>query len=238
MEVSRAHTVLSIRGIEGRYVVPTKSKATSLRRDAVQWLYEKMREWASLHTYLSCVNYYDRAVAAHNGNINVSGSSLLRAACLLVAGKLEEVEGPTLQQLSQWSGHSSDEVITGEIELCRILDMELLYPSPVYFLDYITSLLKEAPDVKATALNIIEFFSFSDDNSKHTPSCIATCAVWISRNHHKAGDWTHLHVAFTGYTSHQLHQALHAWNAIDARRLPRSCVETFQSMVPMIVWQP
>lgn len=162
----------------------------------------------------------------------------MSAACVLVAGKLEEFSGPALDDIVEWSGIETQELIAAESELCRIINMDLMFPSAVIFLDYFVSMLGESAKIKSTALGVIEVFTFSDDNSTHLSSCIATCALWIARDHHKAGEWTHLHVAFCGYTFNQLQDVLQAWNAIPLEHLPERCIEPFTAICPVAVWQP
>lgn len=241
-EVARAHTILSIRAGESRYVV---SKVTSddesgnngsgERLADVQWMHRIMRQKATLHTYLSAINHYDRAVS-RLGRLDESGHSLLRVACAFVAIKHDEMHSSTIEEMQEASGLTAEAILSGERSLCRLLDMDLIFTSSVYFIDYMTSMLAEGNEVRDTALSAVEIFTFSAQVSTYPSSCVATCALWIARRFHSKREWTHLHVVFCGYTTHQLQPALKAWNAIPQSSLPSHCVEMFKTICPVSVW--
>lgn len=235
VEMARAHAMLSIRAAESQYVVEnTKNK---YRASAILWMRQSMRGTMTLHTYLSSVNYYDRTTAKMKQPLDASGSDLLRAACVLVAGKHDEVDGPALKDLTECTGLTSKQLLNAERELCRILEMDLIFPSPVYFLDYFVSMLHESSAVKATALHAIELFTFAPKHCTLPSSCIATCALWIARDHHVAGAWSHLHIAFCGYTTGQVEAPLNVWNTIPTSRMSPDCVALYQQLSPVSVWQ-
>lgn len=208
--VERAAVLLALKGCEIDFLVPQIGPTMKYRASAVKWLHKRARvqKGYDVQTFFASVNYLDRVAYHYNYEVDEGRSLLLCAVCLHIAAKLYEAEPPTIGDVTDMisqGGATAIEVSAAEREVCELLSMDLLYPSPLYFLDYFAFSTNEISDVKEIAEGLIESFAFIGSFSTEKASLIAAGALHVARmSHNSSIRLPHLHITIYGYTENQL----------------------------------
>lgn len=234
MELSRSHTVIELRKAESKYVTNVKENAHE-RVFSITWLNSVMDDKCKdLQAYLSAVNYFDRCqtlIRNQQSDVQIEiDASLLRTGCAFVAAKNFQTDSPTVEDLTEWSGHSADAILSSERKVCRLLDMNLMFPSPIYFLEHVVSMLHETATVREMSLVIIELFTFVHSGSSLLPSAIAACSLYIARLHYGCGTWSSFHVALCGYASTHLNPCMKALKSLHPNHIPERYQNIYQAV--------
>lgn len=150
------------------------------------------------------VNYIDRFLSKRR--VSLSRFQLVGAVALFIAAKYEEINCPTVQEIAYMAdnAYSIDEFLKAERFMIDVLEFDLGWPGPMSFLRRISKADDYDYETRTLAKYFLEITIMDSKFVASPPSWLAAGAHYISRILLGRGEWTELHVFYSGYTEKQL----------------------------------
>ncbi|PHH70315.1 hypothetical protein CDD80_6102 [Ophiocordyceps camponoti-rufipedis] len=177
----------------------------SMRSVLMDWLVQVHNRFGLLpETLFLTVNYIDRFLSCKV--VSIGKLQLVGATAILVASKYEEINCPSLEEIVYMvdGGYSLEEILKAERFMLSMLSFELGWPGPMSFLRRVSKADDYEVETRTLAKYFLELTIMDERFVASPPSFLAAGAHCLSRLVLKKGDWTKLHVHYSGYTWPQL----------------------------------
>ncbi|RCI08607.1 hypothetical protein L249_4888, partial [Ophiocordyceps polyrhachis-furcata BCC 54312] len=177
----------------------------SMRSVLMDWLVQVHNRFGLLpETLYLTVNYIDRFLSCKV--VSIGKLQLVGATAILVASKYEEINCPSLEEIVYMvdGGYSLEEILKAERFMLSMLSFELGWPGPMSFLRRVSKADDYEVETRTLAKYFLELTIMDERFVASPPSFLAAGAHCLSRLILNKGDWTKLHVHYSGYTWSQL----------------------------------
>ncbi|RDA94450.1 hypothetical protein CP533_2217 [Ophiocordyceps camponoti-saundersi (nom. inval.)] len=177
----------------------------SMRSVLMDWLVQVHNRFGLLpETLYLTVNYIDRFLSCKV--VSIGKLQLVGATAILVASKYEEINCPSLEEIVYMvdGGYSLEEILKAERFMLSMLSFELGWPGPMSFLRRVSKADDYEVETRTLAKYFLELTIMDERFVASPPSFLAAGAHCLSRLILNKGDWTKLHVHYSGYTWGQL----------------------------------
>lgn len=181
----------------------------SMRSVLMDWLIQVHHRFQLLpETLFLCVNYIDRFLSCKVVSINKL--QLVGATALLVAAKYEEIQCPTVHEISYMveGSYQVDEILKAERFMLTMLQFELGWPGPMSFLRRVSKADDYDLETRTLAKYFLEVTIMDERFVATTPSFTAAGAHCLARLMLRKGSWSPAHVYYSEYTYSQLRPLL------------------------------
>ncbi|PHH88658.1 hypothetical protein CDD83_7260 [Cordyceps sp. RAO-2017] len=177
----------------------------SMRSVLMDWLVQVHNRFSLLpETLFLTVNYIDRFLSCKV--VSIGKLQLVGATAILVASKYEEINCPSLEEIVYMvdGGYTLEEILKAERFMLSMLSFELGWPGPMSFLRRVSKADDYDLETRTLAKYFLELTIMDERFVASPPSFLAAGAHCLSRLVLNKGDWTKLHVHYSGYTWGQL----------------------------------
>ncbi|ESW99474.1 hypothetical protein KL918_001593 [Ogataea parapolymorpha] len=189
-----------------RYVEEVQNELTwEHRATLMNWLVQLHARFNLLpETLFLTVNIIDRFLSVKT--ISLSRFQLCGAVALFIAAKYEEINVPTIKQMIYMVGDqfTIPEFLRAEKFMVEVLKFEFGWPGPMSFLRRGSKADDYDNEVRTLAKYFIEVTIMDPRFVASAPSWLAAGAQFLARRMLGRGNWTDLHVFYSGYTAEQL----------------------------------
>ncbi|KAG7812472.1 hypothetical protein KL921_001704 [Ogataea angusta] len=189
-----------------KYVEEVQNELTwEHRATLMNWLVQLHARFNLLpETLFLTVNIIDRFLSVKT--ISLSRFQLCGAVALFIAAKYEEINVPTIKQMIYMVGDqfTIPEFLRAEKFMVEVLKFEFGWPGPMSFLRRGSKADDYDNEVRTLAKYFIEVTIMDPRFVASAPSWLAAGAQFLARRMLGRGDWTDLHVFYSGYTAEQL----------------------------------
>lgn len=177
----------------------------SMRAVLIDWLVQVHHRFNLLpETLYLTINYIDRFLSVKD--VSLSKFQLVGAVALFLAAKYEEIHFLSVQEVAYMveNGFSVDEILKAERYMIDMLDFNLGYPGPMSFLRRTSKADDYDLETRTLAKYLLEITIMDHRFVAAPPSWTGAIAHYVAREMLNKGEWTDLHVYFSGYTEKQL----------------------------------
>lgn len=161
---------------------------SNMRDQLVDWMCEVHTKFRLLpETLFVAINLMDRFLSREV--VQVNRLQLLGTASMFIASKYEEIYSPSVNNFSNESGSTVEEILAAEKFILEILEFDLSYPNPMNFLRRIS----KADDYDVNTRTIGKYFlevSIMDHRFIGIkPSLCAAASMYLSRKMMGKEEW-------------------------------------------------
>lgn len=177
----------------------------SMRAVLIDWLVQVHHRFNLLpETLYLTINYIDRFLSVKD--VSLSKFQLVGAVALFLAAKYEEIHFLSVQEVAYMveNGFSIDEILKAERYMIDMLDFNLGFPGPMSFLRRTSKADDYDLETRTLAKYLLEITIMDHRFVAAPPSWTGAIAHYVAREMLSKGEWTDLHVYFSGYTEKQL----------------------------------
>lgn len=155
-------------------------------------------------TLFLTVNYIDRFLSKRL--VSLTRFQLVGAVALFIAAKYEEINCPTVQEISYMADNAYpiEDLLKAERFMIDVLDFDMGWPGPMSFLRRISKADNYDYETRTLAKYFLEITIMDSRFVASPPSWLAAGAHYLSRKLLVRGHWTELHVFYSGFTERQL----------------------------------
>ncbi|EMG47603.1 CLB4 G2/mitotic-specific cyclin-4 [Candida maltosa Xu316] len=176
-----------------------------MRAVLVDWVVQVHSRFNLLpETLFLTVNYIDRFLSRRR--VSLSRFQLVGAVALIIAAKYEEINCPTIQEIAYMAdnAYTIEEFLKAERFMIDVLEFDMGWPGPMSFLRRISKADNYDYETRTLAKYFLEITVMDSRFVAAVPSWLAAGAHYLSRKLLGRGDWTELHVFYSGYTERQV----------------------------------
>ncbi|KAK7203131.1 cyclin-like protein [Myxozyma melibiosi] len=192
----------------------------SMRSILVDWLVEVHNRLNLLpETLFLTINYIDRFLSLKV--VSLAKLQLVGATALFVAAKYEEINCPSVQEITFMVDYSytAEEIFKAERFMISLLEFNLGWPGPMSFLRRTSKADDYDLDTRTLAKYILEVTIMDERFVGAPPSWLAAAAHCLSRKILNRGEWTDAHVYYSGFLLSQLRPAMNV--LVECLRTPK-----------------
>ena len=190
---------------DGNYMVNQDELKWEMRAVLIDWVVQVHSRFNLLpETLFLTVNYIDRFLSKRK--VSLSRFQLVGAVALFIAAKYEEINCPTVQEVAFMAdnAYSIDEFLKAERFMIDVLEFDMGWPGPMSFLRRTSKADDYDYETRTLAKYFLEVTIMDSRFVASPPSWLAAGAHYLSRKILKKGNWSELHVFYSGYTELQL----------------------------------
>ncbi|EGW30062.1 B-type cyclin [Spathaspora passalidarum NRRL Y-27907] len=176
-----------------------------MRSVLIDWVVQVHSRFNLLsETLFLTVNYIDRFLSKRK--VSLSRFQLVGAVALFIAAKYEEINCPTVQEVAYMAdnAYTIDEFLKAERFMIDVLEFDMGWPGPMSFLRRTSKADDYDYETRTLAKYFLEITIMDSKFVASPPSWLAASAHYLSRKLLNRGEWTELHVFYSGYTERQL----------------------------------
>ncbi|KAI3406517.2 CLB4 [Candida oxycetoniae] len=176
-----------------------------MRAVLIDWVVQVHSKFNLLaETLFLTVNYIDRFLSKKK--VSLSRFQLVGAVAFFIAAKYEEINCPTIQEVAFMAdnAYTIDEFLKAERFMIDVLEFDMGWPGPMSFLRRTSKADDYDYQTRTLAKYFLEITIMDSRFVASPPSWLAAGAHYISRFLLNRGEWTELHVFYSGYTEKQL----------------------------------
>lgn len=176
-----------------------------MRSVLIDWVVQVHSRFNLLpETLFLTVNYIDRFLSKRK--VSLSRFQLVGAVALFIAAKYEEINCPTIQEVAYMAdnAYSIDDFLKAERFMIDVLQFDMGWPGPMSFLRRTSKADDYDYETRTLAKYFLEITIMESRFVASQPSWLAAGAHYLSRKILNRGNWTELHVYYSGYTESQL----------------------------------
>ncbi|ODV84571.1 hypothetical protein CANARDRAFT_200950 [[Candida] arabinofermentans NRRL YB-2248] len=189
-----------------KYIEKVQNELTYDHRSTLlNWLIQLHSRFNLLpETLFLTINIIDRFLSIKA--ISLSRFQLCGAVALFIASKYEEINVPTVSQMIYMIGDqfTITEFLRAEKFMIEVLNFEFGYPGPMSFLRRGSKADDYDNEIRTLAKYFLEVSIMEPKLISSPPSWIAAGSQFLARKMLGRGDWSQLHIYYTGYTKNQL----------------------------------
>ena len=172
------------------YMARQKEINEQMRSILVDWLIDVHSKFGFTdETLFMTILLIDRYLTLNN--IQRKKLQLVGITALLIACKHEEIDLPKIDDFIYITDNAyvKDEVIKMEDSILKILNFDLLYPSPIKFYEYLSLYFGFDKKMHFTGKYLMESFLVDIKYVKYKPSVIACACIYIVMKFFKINDY-------------------------------------------------
>lgn len=176
-----------------------------MRAVLIDWVVQVHSRFNLLpETLYLTVNYIDRFLSKRK--VSLSRFQLVGAVALFIAAKYEEINCPTVQEVAYMAdnAYSIEDFLKAERFMIDVLEFDMGWPGPMSFLRRTSKADDYDYETRTLAKYFLEITIMDSKFVASQPSWLAAGAHYLARKILNKGDWTELHVFYSGYTESQL----------------------------------
>lgn len=176
-----------------------------MRSVLIDWVVQVHSRFNLLpETLFLTINYIDRFLSKRK--VSLSRFQLVGAVALFIAAKYEEINCPTVQEVAFMAdnAYSIDEFLKAERFMIDVLEFDMGWPGPMSFLRRTSKADDYDYETRTLAKYFLEITIIDSRFVSSPPSWLAAGSHYLARKILNKGDWTELHVFYSGYTEVQL----------------------------------
>lgn len=190
---------------DGNYMENQDELKWEMRSVLIDWVVQVHSRFNLLpETLYLTVNYIDRFLSKRK--VSLSRFQLVGAVALFIAAKYEEINCPTVQEVAYMAdnAYSIDDFLKAERFMIDVLEFDMGWPGPMSFLRRTSKADDYDYETRTLAKYFLEITVMDSRFVASQPSWLAAGAHYLSRRILNKGEWTELHVFYSGYTESQL----------------------------------
>lgn len=176
-----------------------------MRSVLIDWVVQVHSRFNLLpETLFLTINYIDRFLSKRK--VSLSRFQLVGAVALFIAAKYEEINCPTVQEVAFMAdnAYSIDEFLKAERFMIDVLEFDMGWPGPMSFLRRTSKADDYDYESRTLAKYFLEITIMDSKFVSSPPSWLAAGSHYLARKILNKGNWTELHVFYSGYTEVQL----------------------------------
>lgn len=176
-----------------------------MRSVLIDWVVQVHQRFNLLpETLFLTVNYVDRFLSRRR--VLLSRFQLVGAVALFIAAKYEEINCPTVQEVAYMAdnAYSIQDFLKAELFMIDVLEFDMGWPGPMSFLRRTSKADDYDYETRTLAKYFLEITIMDYRFVASQPSWLAAGAHYLLRKMLNKGEWTELHVFYSGYTEEQL----------------------------------
>lgn len=190
---------------DGYYMDHQSELKWEMRSVLMDWVVQVHSRFNLLpETLFLTVNYIDRFLSKRQ--VSLTRFQLVGAVALFIAAKYEEINCPTVQEISYMADNAYpiDDLLKAERFMIDVLDFDMGWPGPMSFLRRISKADNYDYETRTLAKYFLEITIMDSRFVASPPSWLAAGSHYLSRKLLGRGDWTELHVFYSGFTERQV----------------------------------
>lgn len=190
---------------DGSYMENQDELKWEMRSVLIDWVVQVHSRFNLLpETLYLTVNYIDRFLSKRK--VSLSRFQLVVAVALFIAAKYEEINCPTVQEVAYMAdnAYSIDDFLKAERFMIDVLEFDMGWPGPMSFLRRTSKADDYDYETRTLAKYFLEITIMDSRFVASQPSWLAAGAHYLSRRILNKGEWSELHVFYSGYTESQL----------------------------------
>ena len=190
---------------DGSYMENQDELKWEMRSVLIDWVVQVHSRFNLLpETLYLTVNYIDRFLSKRK--VSLSRFQLVGAVALFIAAKYEEINCPTVQEVAYMAdnAYSIDDFLKAERFMIDVLEFDMGWPGPMSFLRRTSKADDYDYETRTLAKYFLEITIMDSRFVASQPSWLAAGAHYLSRRILNKGEWSELHVFYSGYTESQL----------------------------------
>ncbi|CAI5760317.1 unnamed protein product [Candida verbasci] len=190
---------------DANYMIIQDELKWEMRSVLIDWVVQVHSRFNLLpETLFLTVNYIDRFLSKRK--VSLSRFQLVGAVALFIAAKYEEINCPTIQEVAYMAdnAYSIEDFLKAERFMIDVLEFDMGWPGPMSFLRRTSKADDYDYETRTLAKYFLEITIMDSKFISSPPSWLAAGSHYLSRKLLGRGDWTELHVFYSGYTEKQL----------------------------------
>ncbi|RCK66380.1 G2/mitotic-specific cyclin-4 [Candida viswanathii] len=190
---------------DGYYMENQTELKWEMRSVLMDWVVQVHARFNLLpETLFLTVNYIDRFLSKRQ--VSLTRFQLVGAVALFIAAKYEEINCPTVQEVAFMADNAYpiEDLLKAERFMIDVLDFDMGWPGPMSFLRRISKADNYDYETRTLAKYFLEITIMDSRFVASPPSWLAAGAHYLSRKLLGRGDWTELHVFYSGFTERQV----------------------------------